>query len=242
MPEIKFGNETIEYTIRESQRARRISLRIDPRNGLQIVLPAGVKQNDFSNILRERQRWILKHLKRMEAQQPIATEQGYISGITMPYLGKELRLDIENGSKRKRTHIRQADDALYIRLGQGINIKQEQLEIRAALEHWYRQQAKAYLPARTAELAHKHGFEYGRITIRNQKTRWGSCSDKRNLNYNLRLMMTPPAAIDYIIIHELCHLRHLNHSRKFWDLVKHYCPEYKQWVTWFKENSARLVI
>ena len=113
--------------------------------------------------------------------------------------------------------------------------------VRAVIENFYRDQAKAYLPQRVKELAESHGFVYRNVRIKNQKTRWGSCSAKHNLNFNMRLMMAPPDAIDSVIIHELCHLKVLNHSKAFWNLVERHCPDYKEWQKWFKENEHFLV-
>ena len=87
-----------------------------------------------------------------------------------------------------------------------------------------------------------HGFKYEKVRIKNQKTRWGSCSSKRNLNFNMRLMMAPDEAIDYVIIHELCHLRELNHTPAFWRLVEACCPNFRHWRDWFKKYGASLIL
>ncbi|MCG8571159.1 MAG: M48 family metallopeptidase, partial [Spirochaetes bacterium] len=92
-----------------------------------------------------------------------------------------------------------------------------------------RKQAKEYLPKRTAELAKRHHFFYHKITIRNSKTRWGSCSSKKNLNFSLYLIQLPDYLIDYIILHELCHTKQMNHSKKFWDLMTQICPQAKKY-------------
>ena len=87
-----------------------------------------------------------------------------------------------------------------------------------------------------------YGFRYQNVRVKNQKTRWGSCSSKGNINLNLRLMMAPEPAIDYVIVHELCHLRVLNHSPAFWTLVESCFPDYRRWRAWFKEHGASLIL
>jgi len=131
---------------------------------------------------------------------------------------------------------------IRVRLRAGVPEDEQSEEIRAALENWYRQQAKEYIAERTAILAAQHGFEYIGVKIRGQRTRWGSCSSKGNLNFNWKLMMVPAAAVDYVIIHELCHLRELNHSARFWALVRELCPNYKYWVRWLKEHSPQVYL
>lgn len=103
------------------------------------------------------------------------------------------------------------------------------------------EKAKKELPERVAYYAGIIGVKYGRITIRRQKTRWGSCSSKGNLNFNCLLMLTPNEVIDYVVVHELCHLKQLNHSEKFWREVARVMPDYKIYEKWLKENGSKLI-
>ena len=101
--------------------------------------------------------------------------------------------------------------------------------------------ALAYIPERVAHFAEKMGITYGRITIRNQKTRWGSCSSKGNLNFNCLLMLTPPEVIDYVVVHELCHRKEMNHSKAFWDEVSHVMPDYEKARAWLKSEGDMIM-
>lgn len=103
------------------------------------------------------------------------------------------------------------------------------------------QRAAEYIPEKTALYASLIGVNYGRITIRNQKSRWGSCSSKGNLNFNCLLMLTPPEIIDYVIVHELCHRREMNHSPLFWHEVEKILPDYKRRRKWLKDNGERIM-
>ena len=101
--------------------------------------------------------------------------------------------------------------------------------------------AKQVLPVKAAHFAKLMNVSYGRITIRNQKTRWGSCSAKGNLNFNCLLMLTPPEIVDYVVVHELCHRKEMNHSSKFWAEVERVLPDYKVRRKWLKENGGNLI-
>ena len=101
--------------------------------------------------------------------------------------------------------------------------------------------ALAYIPERVAYFAEKIGITYGRLTIRNQKTRWGSCSSKGNLNFNCLLMLTPPEVIDYVVVHELCHRKEMNHSKAFWDEVSHVMPDYEKARAWLKSEGDMIM-
>ena len=102
-------------------------------------------------------------------------------------------------------------------------------------------QAVEVIPKRVAYYAPKVGVTYGRITIRNQKTRWGSCSSKGNLNFNCLLMLTPPEVIDSVVVHELCHRKEMNHSKQFYQEVLRVYPDYWKWNRWLKENGSFLL-
>lgn len=101
--------------------------------------------------------------------------------------------------------------------------------------------ALQYIPKRVSYFAKQIGVTYGKIKIRNQKTRWGSCSSKGNLNFNCLLMLTPPEVIDYVVVHELCHRKEMNHSRVFWVEVEKVLPNYKEQVKWLKENGGQII-
>lgn len=103
------------------------------------------------------------------------------------------------------------------------------------------EKALKVIPERVAHYAPLVGVQYGRITIRNQRTRWGSCSEKGNLNFNCLLMLTPPEVIDSVVVHELCHLKELNHSKRFYAEVLRVYPDYYKWNTWLKENGGLIM-
>ena len=103
------------------------------------------------------------------------------------------------------------------------------------------EKALDYIPKRVSYFAKQIGVTYGKITIRNQKTRWGSCSSKGNLNFNCLLMLTPPEVIDYVVVHELCHRKEMNHSKAFWAEVEKVVPDYKEQVKWLKENGGQII-
>lgn len=103
------------------------------------------------------------------------------------------------------------------------------------------QRALRVIPERTAYFAPLVGVEYGTITIRSQRSRWGSCTSKGNLNFNCLLMLAPPEVVDYVVVHELCHRKEMNHSKRFWAEVERVLPDYKASQKWLKENGSALI-
>lgn len=113
---------------------------------------------------------------------------------------------------------------------------------RAALERRYIDAAKEYFPKRVSYYQQYTGGTYHRISIRDQKTRWGSCSSKGTLSFNWRLMLAPPAILDYVVVHELCHLTYMDHSAAFWKKVEAVCPDYRAARKWLKDHGHELTL
>lgn len=241
MPVIELDGQSVAYGVRTSQRAKRISLRFSRSNGLEVVYPPGLRQPDPEALLRERSAWVRKAIARFKDADANRRLREYRAGESFLFRGASVSLKLESAPSLNQIAAFLKDRQLVVALPEPA-LNANCAEIRQAIERFYRAQAQDYLPNRTEELAQKHGFKFARVRVKNQKTRWGSCSAKRNINLNMRLMMAPDAAIDYVIIHELCHLRELNHSPAFWALVECYCPEFRQWKAWFKQHGPSLIL
>lgn len=143
--------------------------------------------------------------------------------------------DIHKLVREKESWIRRHMDAVAEQTEEAVDyLTREEIQTLA-------NQALKVIPERVRFYAPKVGVTYGRITIRNQKTRWGSCSSKGNLNFNCLLMLTPKEVIDSVVVHELCHRKEMNHSKKFYDEVYRVFPEYDKWDKWLKQNGKNLI-
>ena len=147
------------------------------------------------------------------------------------WIQKHIEKIREQEAKRKKT---QGEKGEYGESAEREYLTNEEIKKLAdkALQH---------IPKRVSYYAKQIGVTYEKITIRNQKTRWGSCSSKGNLNFNCLLMLTPPEVIDYVIVHELCHRKEMNHSVAFWAEVEKVLPDYKEQVKWLKENGGQII-
>lgn len=155
--------------------------------------------------------------------------------VRAPYAVKEKQIekfvrDHESWIRRKKAELEKALNSLPTLE------KLSDEEIRELAD-----KALILIPERVAYYAPRIGVTYGRITIRNQKTRWGSCSAKGNLNFNCLLMLTPPEVIDSVVVHELCHLKEMNHSRNFYAEVLRVFPDYWKWDQWLKEHGPAIM-
>ena len=232
---ISLGDTTITYRHRISRRARRLRFEVRPGNGLEVTTPPGVSVARIEAVMREKTQWITTMLVRY-ARPPLSVVGTPLqSGAILPFAGGHLRLMLETtpSGKRKNTLMEEGELRLYL-------ASPTPQALHDSLEIWYRRQGRRVFAERVAYWNTQFGFSYGRIAIRDQKSRWGSCSRQGNLNFNWRLLLAPLAVLDYIVIHELAHLKEGNHSPRFWALVAAKCPGYREHRTWLRQHGPEL--
>lgn len=142
--------------------------------------------------------------------------------------GKEIMTFIESRSEWILTHVEKAKKN-----------QQEKKQLTQQQREHYLDQAMQVFPERVRYYAEQMGVTYNRICLREQKTRWGSCSSRKNLNFNWKLIMMPPEILDYVVVHELSHLVEMNHSKRFWAVVEKYYPQYEKAKAWLKANGGK---
>ncbi|HUX60621.1 MAG TPA: SprT family zinc-dependent metalloprotease [Ignavibacteriaceae bacterium] len=207
---IKIQQSEISYKYRFSSKAQRLRLQISLGNELEVVLPRGYELKEAENFILTKSKWIKKHL----SFQPVKKKNYY-------YFGNRITIRQEFALFIKKHIIRLEKDELKI-----ISPENSNIELNKLYNTWLRNQAKEYLPERAAELANQFGFSINKISVRKQKTRWGSYSSQGNISFNFLLLGYTKEVIDYVIIHELCHSKEMNHSEDFWTLVKRFCPRF----------------
>jgi predicted metal-dependent hydrolase len=231
---VAINGAEIRYVLKSSARARRLRLVIRPATGLEVVMPRGATLRDVDRILREKASWIETTLARMAAQ-TIAPPPPQTDGRMLSYLGEPVRLAIQTSAPAGRFRATLRDGTLAL-----IVASADEKVVRAALEMWYRRQARAVFAERLAICNMAYGFQYGRVSIKDQKSRWGSCSRKGNLNFNWRLLLAPLPVLDYVVYHELAHLKEPNHAPRFWEVVAGACPAYREHRRWLKQHGHEL--
>ncbi|HEY3020263.1 MAG TPA: SprT family zinc-dependent metalloprotease [Solirubrobacteraceae bacterium] len=215
----------LPYTVRRSARARRVRVSVDPRAGVEVVLPARAPARAAAAAVAELRPWIERRLREADAVRAHLAARG----DAVPYLGAELRLVAQPG--RMRVHRR--GDELLVPAG---------AERAGALERWYRRAAREEIAPRADRAAAAIGRPYRSLTIRAQRTRWGSCSSTGALSFNWRLLLAPEDVLEYVVWHEACHLAVLDHSPRFWALVERHLPGYREPRAWLRRHGATLVL
>lgn len=213
------------YRLRESARARCVGLRVTLQHGLEVVLPRGCDPAVVPDVLRRKQRWIRAALDRLAAHLEVfGPPQPWQlpAKVELPAISRVWRVEPKETASR-RVMVRDAGaDCLRI-IGRINNEK----ACRAALARWLMTQAREHLPPLLHAASERTGLHCQRVSVRRQRSRWGSCSRHKTISINAKLLFLSPELADYILVHELCHLAEMNHSRRFWALVANHCPDYR---------------
>lgn len=229
---VRLGERDVRYEIVRSDRARHLRLRVGPAPCLRVIVPRRHVLGDLVQLLDPHRRWIFRQLDRLDALPPPPAE--IVSGTSLPYRGADLPVQVRDGVSRR------ADVALSGAVLLVYRPVAAPTDLRALLEGWYRARARTILTAAVADRGQQIGVTHNGISIRDQRTRWASCSSRGTLSFNWRLVMAPPDVLDYVVVHELVHLIEPNHSPAFWHTLERWCPEYRKQRDWLKENRERL--
>ncbi len=219
---LEWDNRQIPYDIHLSfRRSVRIIISNDGR--IDVHVPRYYDDNEIANAVRKKASWIAKTLHKISSYQILSAPKQYISGEKVAYLGNHYRLHIEKGLKRE---VVIAGNSLRV----VTDCKPSPMVIKSQVDFWYRQRAREtfehYLEISYAA-TFKHLVAKPILTIRKMRSRWGSCSVTGRVNLNLDLVFTPPECIEYVIIHELCHLIHHNHSPDYYVLLTQCLPDWR---------------
>ena len=214
----------IPYTVRRSARARRVRVNVHAHTGVEVVLPVRAPERAAAAAVSELRPWIERRLQEgQEVLARLAARAG-----TVPYLGSSLELVAQPG--RERVH--RDGERLLVPAG----------DARPALERFYRRAARAEIAPRLDRATGLAGSSYSGLDIRAQRTRWASCSAGGRMSFNWRLLLAPERVLEYVVWHEVCHLRILDHSPHFWALVERHWPDYREDRAWLSRNGATLVL
>ena len=216
MPRTRTG---IEYTVRESSRAKQVIIKVWASSQVEVVVPKGFDHSRLPDILQQRAEWITdkrKNFRDMKRElRPTTINLKAVAQVwRLRYLDESSgKLSIQEGPGSTLTVSGQVDDA-------GL--------VARALNSWLHRKARTILGEWLVTLSHELSLPFNRMTIRRQKTLWGSCSRRGNINLNRNLLFLPGKMARYVLIHELCHLEHPDHSTRFWDLVEQYVPRSRE--------------
>jgi len=234
------------YVLRRSSQARTLRVVLDPAKGVLVTIPGPNRRGwarpeaHIATFLGEREAWIRRHLARHAAERAaLAARGGLRDGATFRYRGELHRLRLESARGSRRSTVTRvggdAEDELVVRLAPS-----DRRPVGDVLEAWLRGRARDAIQRAITRHAPALGVEAAGISIRDQRTRWGSASRARRLAFSWRLVLAPPEALDTVVIHELAHLRVFGHGPAFWALVASRRPDHRQWRRWLRDHALEL--
>jgi len=238
MPQISINGSEISYQIKYSNRRRSVQIKITPAGGIEVAAPVRLPLKEIEYILRLRSAWITMQLARLAKLAANPLNSALEDGAQLLFLGEPRQLSV-SFSPVKRARVSLAEGRLLVELPLEC-AENDGAALRDVLQKWYIRSARKLLAERTAYWAEKIAVRPQHISIRDQKTRWGSASQRGNVNYNWRIVMAPLATTDYLVVHELCHIKIANHSAVFWLLVSQFIPDYKRHRAWLRQHGALL--
>lgn len=218
---VNFGSKTIEYQLKFQDR-KTLGIKVFPDNSVQVLAPLDSGLNEIEAKIKQKANWIFRQQNEFLSYLPKKEERKFISGETHLYLGRQYLLDIKVANKNE---IKIQRGKLYISYKPKSNPK-------TVLDQWYKEKATIYFDKIVEEsvlLFSKYNIQKPAVQIKKMQKRWGSCSVTGNIILNLELIKASKGSIEYVVIHELCHLIHHNHTKTFYDLQESIMPDWKKW-------------
>jgi len=206
-------HKPFDYSLRVSRKAKYAKLKIKPYGGLEVVIPLRFPEKAVPGLLEQHAEWIQRQLEKQQdhSREPVLPDEIHLAINTCR---TEVVYGIPHRQESGQSTRLFVNDTDYLPA-----VKQ--------LRNWIRRQAWQLLPPMLERVSRETGLSYRKISIRSQKTRWGSCSSRGTISLNDQLLFVARDSVEYLMIHELCHTRHMNHTRQFWQLVENHCPDFR---------------
>ena len=224
----------VEYTVRRSDRARRLRIIVAPE-GVEVVLPQRMAMRHVEPFVQEKRAWIERTLRAYKEAEAALPPLVAADGGRAPYLGREFDLHVKVEPARTRPGVSRRGGGLHVGVAEpGPDA------VREALRRWYIRRARVEVAARLDAATARAGSSWSRLQIRDPRTRWASCSPGGSMSFSWRLMLAPEEVLDYVVEHEVAHLDVLDHSRRFWRVVEARCPDYREQEHWLRRYGPAL--
>jgi predicted metal-dependent hydrolase len=236
---IQHGSANIEYYIIRTGRIKTSEVIVDS-DRIEVRTPVTKSLEDTRNLIRDKAEWILKRQYEYRHAIPQITKPTFKENSTLPYLGRNYPLRINKNQAKNR--LRFIDNEFMVDITDADLTKESKFQIRELYKEWLNENAYPILWAKVQSTAKKLGVTVQRISIKkNLKSRWGSVTRNNTINFNVNLIKAPEDIIDYIVLHEVCHLEIRGHSHHYWELVHRFMPNYQEKIDWLNINGTVLV-
>jgi len=237
---IQYGSREIFFKIERSDRRRTVGIYVSPKAGVVVRSPRSLDAKRINELIRKRARWIIAKQEFINTHSQLGSEKEFVSGESFFYLGRQYRLKVLKTASKEAEGCKLMSGRFFIGINGDLSSAEIKRAVKKSLINWYIQRAGEKIPQRVELYAHQIGKWPERIEIKDHKSRWGSCSRNGVVRFNWKIIMAPVSILDYVIVHELCHLIHQPHSTRFWQKVQAIIPDYARRRKRLKEYSLTL--
>lgn len=242
MPEYKYGNTVIEYTLEHRPEVKDIIISVDWIDGVKVVSPPEVDDNRLREVLRKKSPWIISKWYDFEEVAAPPSPKEFVSGEKFNYIGRSYRLKVEKVNTDIAPTLVFQQSRFIATVSSKLNNVELSDQLRPLFVNWYIQHGQAKLRERLRLYSPKMGISPAKLQLKDQKMRWGSCAADQSIYINWRIMMAPMRVIDYVLVHEMVHLKYSNHSAEFWQFVRSILPDFDERKEWLRINGPTLTI
>lgn len=217
-----------DYSVRISKRAKQVTIKVSSYTGLEVVVPVRFNKSKIPDILRSKARWIEKSLGRMQPVEQLKRPDS----IQLDLLTEFWRVEYKAAPDEK-TKVLEQDGAVLLVTGS----VEDPVVVAGALNQWIQKRAKGFLVSWLNRLSQELSLPFNRVSVRRQRTKWGSCSGAKSISLNRNLLFVTPPMARYVLVHELCHCLRLDHSNRFWSLLEQYEPDARKTAATMRDGS-----
>jgi len=236
---IEFGNRKINFEIKRGNRKKSVAINVHPTAAVTVLTPRHLDDEKIRMIIRKKARWIIEKQEQIRKNGNSNSVKQFVSGESFPYLGRHYRLKVIKSSKDVERKCRLVNGRFLVEVNENRDEEGKKVTVKRKLINWYLEHAKEKIGERIGRFGQQVGSWPANIEIKNQERRWGSCSPNGNIRFNWKIVMAPISVMDYVVVHELCHLIHPHHSPHFWEKLQSIIPDFKKRRKWLKDFSLQ---
>ncbi len=228
-----YGTQTIEFTTIFKKR-KTLTIEVEAPKTITVIAPEGTTEDKILETVKTKSKWIVQKLFEIREMEYRKRVRQYVNGEAFIYMGRNYSLQIVQDDKVSLPEAKLIRGRFYV-----YTYSKDEEIVRRALENWYKDKAEEKIRERVKYYQSYFDIKPAKISIKDQQKRWGSCTSKKELLFNWKCIMAPSPVLDYIVVHEMCHLAYMNHSKEFWLLLKRVLPDYEDRKNWLRNNGIK---
>jgi len=241
MDYIQYGNRRINFKIKRGKRIATVGIQVNPVGAVTVFSPQELDDDKIREIIKKKAGWIVGKEEFIKRNNRPNSIKEFVSGESFPYLGRYYRLKVARALPDGEEGCRLVNGRFLVGVNGNAGGENSSTAVKKALRGWYLAHAETKIKERVSRFAQLIGQEPVLVRVKNQERRWGSCSRSGIIRFNWKIVMAPISVMDYVIVHELCHLMYPHHSAKFWQKVRTIIPDYAQRRMRLKEISSQII-